>query len=111
MPDNGVDELVRLSNGETQLIKRRRAGESQLKAAKRHVISHSMYGKWERDIVPCPRERVLPLKPHEKCLLYRRRCGFKQSRVAKELKVCRWWLNQMERGAINCDVLIAYWEC
>ena len=111
MPDNGLDELVRLTDGETQLIKRRRLGENQLQAATRHNISHSMYGKWERGVVPCPKERVLPLKAYEKCLLYRRRVGYSQERVAKELKVCRWWFNQMERGTVNYDVLVAYWEC
>ncbi len=40
----------------------------------------------------------------------RRRAGFTQARVAAELKVCRWWVNKMERGMASCDELLWYWE-
>ena len=110
MPDNGLGELERLTIGETLLIDRRRRDESQADAAKRLKLTHSMYGKWEREIVPGTRAKVLPLKGHERCLLYRHRSNDTQEKVAKDLKFCRWWVNQMERGVVPCDDLICYWE-
>ena len=111
MSDKGLGELERLSNSETQLIRRRRRGESQLQAARRLGLSHSMYSKWERGLVDCPRERVLPLKAHERCLLYRRRANVTQEDVAQDLRCCRWWVNRMEHGEADCTELCSYWEC
>lgn len=110
MSDNGLGELERLTPGETRLIDRRRRGEGQGAAAHRLGISHSMYGKWERDVVSVEAVEVLPLQAHERCLLYRRRVGHTQEQVAQELGCCRWWLNQMERGVVACDELIHHWE-
>lgn len=69
-----------------------------------------MYGKWERDVVEGPTTRVGRLRPHERCLLYRRRCGRYQFEVANDLGFCRLWINRMERGDAPCDDLIWYWE-
>lgn len=109
--DNGLGELERLTSGETLLIDRRRRGERQGAAAQRLGVTHSMYGKHERDVVELPPiEDLLPLKSYERCLLYRRRCEQTQEQVASELGVCRFWLNQMERGEVACDELISHWE-
>jgi transcriptional regulator with XRE-family HTH domain len=106
-------ELEKLSKGERLLIQRRRRKQSQSEAAKRLGVSYSRYSQWERDLFMegSPSVKVEPLKAHECCLLYRRRAKFTQERVAKDMGVCRWWLNQMERGAAPCDELIGYWEC
>lgn len=111
MPDNGLGELERLTAGEALLIDRRRRDESQLAAAGRLGVTHSMYGKFERDVVvsACP-PKIKTLKVNERCLLYRRRVGKTQEAVAKGLKICRWWLNQQERGQVPCDELLWYWE-
>lgn len=111
MPDKGLGELGRLTRGERLLIKRRREGWSQGDAARRHNTTHSMYGKWERDVVKGgPFIQFYKLEPHERCLLYRRRAEQTQDQVATALECCRWWVNQMERGAVSCDDLLWYWE-
>ena len=71
----------------------------------------SKYARWERDAIGTPiGPHVFQLLHHERCLLMRRRAGFTQARVAAELKVCRWWVNKMERGMASCDELLWYWE-
>ncbi|HNQ98377.1 MAG TPA: hypothetical protein PKN52_00175 [Trueperaceae bacterium] len=104
-------ELGELTRGERLLIDRRRRGEGQIAAARRLGLTHSMYGKMERDAVDwgMPVE-IGELAAHERCLLYRRRAGFTQARVAEELEVCRFWVNQMEQGLVGCDTLLWYWE-
>ena len=114
MPKASEEQLGELSPGERLLLDRRRRGESQVQAAARRGISHTAYGLMERDSEKGTRGvevlEIGELKAHERCLLYRRRAGYTQARVAKELQVCRWWLNQMERGAVSCDLLVWYWE-
>lgn len=61
-------------------------------------------------MVEMERMDVLPLAPHERCLLYRRRAGKTQAAIAEELKCCRYWVNQMERGEVPSDTLLWYWE-
>lgn len=71
-----------------------------------------MYAAYEADKegVKVPVVSIGKLEPHERCVLMRRRTGYTQKRVAKELKVCRWWLNQMETGRIDCTPLTDYWN-
>lgn len=108
----GLGELEHLTPGEKLLLQRRRAGQKQHQAAKEYGVAHSLYGQWERDAVGgIPEVIISEVMPHERCLLYRRRAKFTQARVAREMKICRWWLNQMERGEQSCDDLIGYWEC
>lgn len=95
------------------LIDRRRRRENQHQAAARLGIPFSAYQEREldkldsRDLAP----KIETLEANERCFLYRRRAGFTQARVARELGCCRWWLNQMERGVAPVDDLICYWEC
>lgn len=105
-----LGELGRLSNSERLLIDRRRRGEIQGQAARRLGTTHFMYGKWERGRVEGPRVKIPALRVHELCLLYRRRVGCTQAHVARTLRCCRWWINQMERGEVSCDELLWYWE-
>ena len=111
MSDNRFGELGRLTNSETLVIKRRRLGENQTAAAQRYNVTYVGYSKFERGIGDdIPRENIRKLEDSERCFLYRRRCGFTQATVAKDLQVCRYWLNLMERGEKPCDPLIWYWE-
>ena len=112
MPDKELGELGLLTRGERLLIQRRRLGERQSEAALRHGVSSSMYGKWERDVTEGPAMVMMiwRLEAHERCLLYRRRCGKGQAEVAKDLGRCRLWINRMERGDAPCSELLGYWE-
>ena len=105
-----MSELGKPTRGERLLITRRRRGEKQYQAAWRLSTTHSMYAKWERDIVPGPHVKIGRLEPHERCLLYRRRAGFTQAQVAEGLDMCRYWVNLMETGQVSCDDLLWYWE-
>jgi DNA-binding XRE family transcriptional regulator len=113
MSDNGLGELVRLTDGERFLLDRRRRKETQIQAAKRHGVSRGIYSVVERDVFlpetlkPPKLDRI---EPHERCLLYRRRANCTQAQVAKDLEYCRWWVNQMERGVAPVDILLWYWE-
>lgn len=105
-----IDEL-QLTPGERFLINRKRNGWDQNTAAKKEGISSFAYKMIEYDkgtalTPPIIKELFL----HEKCLIYRRRCGQTQMEVAKELGVCREWMRQMESGKVNCDSLIWHWE-
>lgn len=60
--------------------------------------------------LPAKRVAIGKLAAHERCLLQRRRAGYTQARVAKDIGVCRWWLNQMEHGKIDCTPLSSYWD-
>lgn len=112
MSDKGLGELERLTVGERLLIARRRAKETQVQAARRYGITPFVYGQHERDVSRTDGidVKIAKLERHEACLLYRRRAGYNQQRVAEELGCCRYWLNQMEQGFHNCDELIWYWE-
>ena len=112
MPPKRLGPLGLLSRGERLITDRRRRKETQTLAAKRHGTSEFIYGRWERDDDDdsISIRSVMPLRLHERCLLYRRRSGMSQGEVASQLGRSRWWLNQMERGLQPCKELLAYWE-
>lgn len=59
---------------------------------------------------PVKRVTIGKLSANERCVLQRKRAGCTQIEVAKELGVCRWWLNQMESGKIDCTPLSHFWD-
>jgi DNA-binding XRE family transcriptional regulator len=111
-------DLGSLTAAERLLVDRRRRDETQAEAALRYKVSQSRYSRWERGLDdpietlgPGPvLPRVSPLKPHEKCLLYRRRVGVTQAKVAEDLNRCKMWVRQMERGEVDSTELVQYWE-
>lgn len=108
-------ELQHLTRGERLLLDRRRRGERQKEAAARLGVSLSKYAAWETDRAKegetgIPVVEIRSIKAHERCLLYRRRAGFTQEKVARDMGICRWWLNQMEQGKVDCTDLVCYWE-
>jgi DNA-binding XRE family transcriptional regulator len=108
-----LGELERLTGPERLLVERRRRGETQAEAAERHGVSQTRYSRWERGLEAdgaLPTVRVGGLRPHERCLLYRRRAGRSQWQVARDLQRCKMWVRQMERGEVDCSELIGYWE-
>lgn len=111
MSAKGIGQLGRLTGGERLLLDRRRRGELQSVAAARRGVTRIVYGNMERDRLPVKKPPVITgLKPHERCLLYRRRVGHTQREVAMNMGLCTWWVNLMERGRQNCDKLLWYWE-
>lgn len=50
------------------------------------------------------------LRPHESCLLLRRRARMTQAELAKRMGRCRHWVNLMERGLVEHDELVTFWE-
>lgn len=121
MPAERLGRLGRLSISESLLIDRRRrqlqkgkhlCRETQHDASWRCGTTLVTYGLWERGVEP-PIDPVKPvgrLRPHEKCLLHRRRASMSQMEVAREMRRSRAWVNQMERGKVPCDELLSYWE-
>lgn len=112
-----LGELGRITAGEKLLLARLRAGETQAQTAERLGLSRKIYGLVEQDrrvlttVVPAAGSiGSRTIRPHERCLLYRRRAGWTQERVANDLDMSRWWVNQMERGLVSCDRLLWYWE-
>lgn len=94
-------------------MNRRRKEETQAQAAMRHGVSQTRYSRWERGLEAerdIPRVAVGRLRPHERCLLYRRRAGRSQAAVATDLGRCKMWVRQMERGEVDCTELTSYWE-
>ncbi len=104
------DGFAAPSAAETLFIERVRAGRTQREAAKKLKVSLGAYSMMELAKVPAKRVTIGRLAAHERCLLQRRRAGYSQVRVAKELGYCRWWVNQMEHGKIDASPLIEYWD-
>jgi transcriptional regulator with XRE-family HTH domain len=109
MPYKGLENLTK---GERLVLDRRRREERQAASAARLGVSLSRYSLWERDKMTerAPLVKIGHLTPAERCLLRRRREGWTQEEVAAKVGVCRWWLNQMEQGKVDCTELLKYWE-
>jgi DNA-binding XRE family transcriptional regulator len=108
-----MSSSIKPTNAEKLFLMRRRQGLSQLDMAKALGISPFAYGMLERGEVAVAQHSVSlsgPLSDAERCVLMRRRAGFTQKRVAKELGCSRAWVNKMERGEAKIDELLWYWE-
>ena len=111
----GTDRLfkvVDLTDGERLLINRNRKGLTQAQFAELVNMSTVVYGQCERDVQRWAMEPAAlgQLKPHEQCLIARRRAGLTQAEVAKDMKCSRYWVNLMEAGKTNPDDLVRYWS-
>lgn len=109
---SSLGQLEALTYGERLVILRRRSGENQRQAAARLDLPLARYQLLEVD-----KEQGLgrppgvgKLAPNERCFLYRRRAGKTRAEVAADLGRCQLWVTQMERGRVNCDELVGYWE-
>lgn len=111
----GIKEIAspaNLTNGESWFLHRRSLGFRQEEMAARLKISHYSYKMIEYDRVDTPVlvPAIKVLRPHEVCAICRRRAGISQLKIAKALKVSRWWLVQMENGDIDCAPLLKWWK-
>lgn len=105
-------ELI-LTDGEILLLWRRRKGWKQATAAKYYKLSLYNYKMAEYDNLKNFRLKdtnIYPLKLYERCLIYRKRSGKKQSEIAVLLNVGRYWIRLQETGKVPCAKLSAYWE-
>jgi len=108
----GDGEAIVLSEGERALIYRRRMGFSQKQMAALSGVKRRRYSEMEVNgsntlaVVAS----VEPLKPHELCLLWRRRSGWTQQACADLMGITRYWYNLMENGKVPSDKLEAFWN-
>lgn len=97
---------------EALLLARKRAGDGQARAARRHRVSLYRYRRWEEgaELDGIPRPRIGQVHEHERCMLARLRAGISVAELAKAAGVSRWWLIQMEKGEAPVDRLLAAWS-
>lgn len=115
MPDT-LDHKLVLTTGEKLFLRRRRDGLSQKAQAKALGFSLTGYGLLELDkedappLAPGEEPNLGVIKDHERCVIWRRRVGKKQSDIAADLDCCRMVVNLMEQGKKPCADLLQYWE-
>ena len=93
------------------MLWRRRKGLNQVQAASEYNVHPDRYREWEADrrTEDQPRRHLGELKPHELCLLARRRAGLTQRQVAEAIGTTRLWVIKMEEGAAPVERLREYW--
>lgn len=110
-----ITDRITPTIAEKLFLWRRKNKLTQAKAAKQIGVSTFAYKLMEYGKTELSPETVAKLsqvtKPHEFCIIYRRRCRVSQEEVAKELGICRNWMRLKETGKIPCEDLLAYWEC
>ena len=96
-----------LTAAERLLIERRRAGETKEEAAAAYGVSAYRYNRWEagHDVDTAPAPALGRLAFFEGSFLQRRRDGVSLAEFAELVGVSRWWLTQMEVGAVADDRL------
>lgn len=106
-----MSAAVKPTKGESLLLHRRRKGLNQIEAAKEYGVPPNRYREWEADcrLDDQPLQRLGQLKPHEVCLLLRRRSGKTQREIAAALGCTRLWVIQMEGGKAPVERLREYW--
>lgn len=102
-------KVSELTPAERLFLHRFRNKQTQKEAAEENGVSLNMYRGWERGEGKVPKVPLGTIKPHEACVILRRRKGQGISELAEELGVCRWWLRQMETGAVNGTALREHW--
>jgi DNA-binding XRE family transcriptional regulator len=106
-------EDTKLTPAEQMVITRRRFGLSQQCMA--DALNTSLYRIQQVESGNCAPPSDFkpdsdPLSGAERAFIMRRRSGKTQSFVAKDLGICRYWVNLMELGKKPCDELLWYWE-
>jgi ribosome-binding protein aMBF1 (putative translation factor) len=102
--------LNKLTKGEHLFILRRRENKNQIQKAQEMNMKIKKYIRLEKGKPDDAKEIELELLPHEQCVIHRRRRGYSQAAVAKELGCSRHWLNLMEHGTFLNAELIDFWE-
>ena len=102
-------KVSELSRGQKLWLERRRKGQTQKQAAKRHKVKLPVYREWEADKEKGPVVKVGKLADHEQCVLKRRTEELTAASVAEDLGCCRYWLHRMEKGEVPATKLLEYW--
>lgn len=110
----GTAKSIKLTLGETLLLFRKDAEMNQFELALELGLTLHEYKLREYDKVVDKKlstkfKNNVKLRPHEKCLVHRKRAGLSQAQVAKEMGISRQWMREQETGKIPCDKLLAYW--
>jgi len=99
-----------LTSAEKLIIQRRRDGSTLPEAAKKRKVSVTVYRGWEQGGEGAPSVAVGKLSDQEQCVVKRLRAGISVRELAKRMKLSRWWVRQMETGAVPVDGLRDYWS-
>ena len=100
---------------EKLLIARLRTGKSQSEFALQLGIDYNLYRRVENGTghvhqkILEPFAQIVP-DPRERAILTRKRHKMTQSDLALAMGYCRYWIVQMERGHVNSDPIINFWE-
>lgn len=108
-----MDRVCRtdLTKGEKLFLTRMRKKKSQRRMAQYLGVPRFRYQRWENDKETPPMTTLIgSLRPYERCMIYRRRTGVKQTVIAEDMKLSRYWVHRMERGEVDCTPLLSYWE-
>ena len=98
-------------NHEYLFIKRLRLKSNQVEMAKYYKVTRHQYSEIELGSkYPNFWVEQFYLNCVEKCILLRRRKGWKQGQLANKLGVTRTWIRFMETGDRNPARLIEYWS-
>lgn len=102
-----------LRENEKFYINRKRLGITQEEMADQLGTQTIQISLWERGLSPNPVPAcasVDPLKPHERCVLLRKRAELTVNQLAKHIKVSRITVIKMEKGEWNCSRLLDYYK-
>lgn len=104
--------MIKTTKGESLFLWRRRQGLSQPEAAAQFKVSVDTYREWEADQRTKDQPRQLlggALKPHEVCVIKRRREKLTQREVGRRMGCTRLWVHQMEAGQGPVERLREFW--
>jgi len=102
---------LKLTQGETYFIERKRSGMTQAEMARKLAISVKEYRLIEADKhEPRFTIEITNLAPHEACVIARKRANMSQQELADYLGISRTWLRLQETGEISCAQLLTFWE-
>lgn len=102
-----------LTTGERFLIDRKRKNMGQEEYSKKFLdMTRNQYGRVERGMdenSDIGISQLSPLSDIEICFIKRKRSGKSQAQCAAEMKVTRFWYNQMESNRVDSKALIDFW--
>lgn len=107
-----MSDKLELTAGERLLLWRLRSGFSQRRAANYLKVTYQQYSAWEtgKDTTKVPKQALGKITAPEKCIIYRKRAGVTQRKIADDLGCCVFTVRKMEQGVRPVDDLVEYWE-